>query len=82
MYTFTFNLGSCLCSCHEFGEAEALPALLCDGEFHTYSSSEPSCTCWSDAEMSSFSDRVLHLLYKDHSHSAQSHDALPVAVVL
>lgn len=27
-------------------------------------------------------DRVLHLLYKDHSHSAQIHYAFPVAVVL
>lgn len=29
-----------------------------------------------------FSDCVLHLLHEDHSHSAQGHDAFPVAVVL
>lgn len=29
-----------------------------------------------------FSDCVLYLLYKDHSHSAQGHYAFPVAVVL
>lgn len=75
-----------LFSRRQFGEAQTLPALLRHGESAVIHTSDLIVAQVPSANLTqhfvSLSDRVLHLLHADHRHPAQSHAALPVAVVL